>query len=122
MKPRFVLDEHISPEVARGATARGVDVVALGDAGLLRKRDEEILRVAAAEGRIAVTYNVGDFAMLVGQVTRERGAIPGVIFVNGRTIPSSDVETLVKALVEVAGLIERGEANPSGGLFLSPSE
>jgi predicted nuclease of predicted toxin-antitoxin system len=117
--PRFLLDEHISPDVARGCGRRGVDVLSAADAGLLQADDIALFRAAIQKGRIIVTYNTGDFARLFGDLLKEGAAIPGLVFVDARTISPSDIGGQVRALVRLAALIERGAVDPSGGVFLS---
>jgi predicted nuclease of predicted toxin-antitoxin system len=119
VSPRFLLDEHISPDVAKGCKERRVDVLSLPEASLLQADDHSIFRAAVREGRILVTYNTGDFARLYGDLLKEGSPIPGIVFINARTIPPSDIGGLVKALVRVARLIERGEVDPSAGVFLN---
>lgn len=119
MAPRFLLDEHLSPDVAQGCKRRGIDVLSLAEAHLLQADDLSLFRAAVREGRILITYNTGDFARLFGDLLKEGPPIPGVVFVNARTIPPSHIGGLVKALARLAGLIERGEVDPSAGVFLS---
>lgn len=119
MEPKFLLDEHISPDVAAGCRDRRVNVVSVSDRGLLGADDLTVFRRAIGEGRILVTYNSGDYALLFGDMLKEFKSIPGVVFVDSRTIPVSDIGGLVKALARLADLMERGDADPTGGLFLS---
>ena len=118
MRPKFLLDEHISRRVAEGAARRGVDVKAVDGSPLAGLDDPRLLRAAAADGRILVTYNNGDFAPLLVDFLREGAAVPGVVFVNGNTLPSSDVGGLVRALAGLSARIAEGEADAKGGLFL----
>lgn len=119
MVPKFLLDEHISPDVARGCRERGVDVISLAEAALLQADDLPIFRAAIRQGRILVTYNTEDFARLFGDVLKEDSSIPGVVFVSAHTIPPSAIGELVRALVHLAGLVEKGEVDPTGGVFLN---
>ena len=119
MAPRFLLDEHISPDVAKGCKDRGVDVIPLAEAKLLEEEDLPIFRAAIGGGRILVTYNTRDFALLFGDVLKGGSSIPGVVFVNAFTIEPSDIGGLVNALVKLAASIGKGEVDPSGGVFLT---
>jgi predicted nuclease of predicted toxin-antitoxin system len=119
VSPRFLLDEHISPHVARGCQERALDVVSLAEAGVLGAYDLTIFRHAIAHRRIVVTYNTADFARLLADLLREGARIPGVVFVDARTIPTADIGGSVRALVKLASLIEAGEVDPSGGVFLT---
>ena len=118
MPPRFLLDEHLSPDVARGCRRRGVDVISLAEANLLGADDLQVLRAAARAGRILVTYNTGDFASLFGDLVKEGTSISGVVFVDADTIPPSDIGGLVRGLSRLAALVKKGEVDPSGGVFL----
>lgn len=118
MRPKFLLDAHISPDVAAGCRARGLDVKALFEVTDVDAEDESILRLAMAEGRIVVTYDNGDFARMLADAIRTDIGVPGVLFVSHRTIPASDFGGLVKALLKMAEKIARGEVDPSGGVFL----
>jgi hypothetical protein len=65
-----------------------------------------------------VTYDVADFSRVFGDLIREGRALPGVVFVDERSIRTSDVHGLAGALARLAGRIARGEVDPSGGVFL----
>lgn len=118
MRPKFLLDEHISRRVAKAASRLGVDARAVDGSDLAGLDDRSLFRAAIREGRILVTYNNGDFAPLLVDFAREGGAVPGVVFVNGDTLPTSDVGGLVRAIVGLAERIRAGRADPSGGIFL----
>ncbi|MBF2027228.1 MAG: DUF5615 family PIN-like protein [Oscillatoriales cyanobacterium C42_A2020_001] len=45
-------------------TARGVDVITAGDAGMIGRSDEAHLDFAASVGRVLYTFNRGDFYQL----------------------------------------------------------
>ena len=48
-------------DVVRGLRSRGVDVVTAADAGMIRRRDEDHLRLATVQGRALYSFNVRDF-------------------------------------------------------------
>jgi len=118
MAPKFLLGADISPEVAAGCRSKGLDVKAVCEVMDVESPDESVLRYAIKEGRILVTYNNEDFAPLLGDLIREGVPVPGVVLVSGRTIASSDFEGLVRAIRKLAEAIGKGEADPTGGLFL----
>jgi len=119
VRPRFLLDEHISRRVAEEAFKRGLDVRSVdGDPRLAGQEDLVIFREAIREKRILVTYNNGDFAPLLGDMVKAGEEVPGVVFVDEATISNSDIGGLTKALLKLAKWIERKEVDPSGGLFL----
>lgn len=60
---RFLLDEHLSPAIAKGLVRRSIDVATLTTAGLLGEDDEQIPDFAIRENRIIVTQD-DDFLVL----------------------------------------------------------
>ncbi len=70
---KLLLDVHHSPRVAELLRDRGYDVVAAATAVELRElADDELLRVAAAAGRLLVTEDVRDFTRLA-RLWEQRG-------------------------------------------------
>jgi len=98
---RLLLDEMLSPEIARRMRDGGHDVVAVRERTEWRGLpDAEVAKVARAEGRVIVTNNVRDFRPLLAQALAPGGAgHHGVVF-----IPSdyrrtrSDIGRIVLAL------------------------
>jgi hypothetical protein len=87
---RLLLDEHLSPDVAGALRHRGHDVDCVTERAQLRGRpDVEILTAAAAEGRVVVTENVGDFASLGSRRLPSRKPHHGVVLVPRRKFPGS---------------------------------
>ena len=64
MRVRLLLDENLSPTVARVLTTEGVDACGVRDRGLLAATDPQVFARAVAEDRIVVTMNVCDFEQL----------------------------------------------------------
>jgi len=118
VRPKFLLDEQISPEVARQAAKAGVDVRAVAASDWAGLDDKSIFRKAVADGRILVSYNIDDMSLLLGDFLKEGAAVAGVVFVDVRTIPPSDVPGLARALVKLARKMEKGDVHPGGGIFL----
>jgi predicted nuclease of predicted toxin-antitoxin system len=112
------LDEHISPKVVEKCRASGINVRTAKEMKLAGAGDDVVFRAAIRDGRIVVTYNNGDFSRLFPDMLREHRAIPGVVLISADTIPPSDLGGLIRALTKLAGMISRGEADPSAGLFL----
>lgn len=69
---RLLLDAHVSgPRVGQRLAAAGHEVRALDqEPGLEGLDDDEVMALAAAEGRLLVTHNVRDFPAIL----RERAA------------------------------------------------
>ncbi|MHC4607809.1 MAG: DUF5615 family PIN-like protein [Planctomycetota bacterium] len=119
MSVRYLLDEMISPRVAERAKRRGLDVKAVDQSEYDGCDDKAVFQAAVREKRILVTYNVRDFEPLLGDMLDEHGAIPGIVFVNRDTIPTSDIGGLVRALGRLGKRIESGEIDPAMGIWLS---
>ena len=103
---RLLLDEHISPEVAKGLRRRDHSLVvyAMTDwerGDFLGQEDSVCLREAAAQGLTLVTYDRRTIPPLLknwAEVGRRHG---GVIFVDEKTISPTDIGGLIRALGEL---------------------
>lgn len=118
MPVRFLMDENISPRVAVQLRRSGVDARSVVESDLAGSSDEAIFKSAIVQVRIVVTYNVADFIVLLRDEIAAGGRIPGVIFVSASTIPSSEIGQAVRALRRLASLLDSGEVDASGGIFL----
>jgi hypothetical protein len=58
---RFYLDEDVPKSAATIGRALGLDIVSADEVGPIPQPDTEHLAIAAADGRIVVTYNRDDF-------------------------------------------------------------
>lgn len=102
-----------------GAAGRaGLDVRPVAGSQLAGSADWEILNAAIADGRVLVTYEIGDFVPLFHAVVREGRSFSGLVFVREKTISSRDVKALVRALVRLARAVSSGAIDPAGGVFL----
>jgi predicted nuclease of predicted toxin-antitoxin system len=110
-----LLDAHVSSRrIGRPLERRGHDVLALDrDAALAALDDEQVLALAAGEGRIVVTHNVRDFAPLL-RAWGERGAshagcilvtLPHAVF--GRILRR--LNALLARLPDQASWVDRAE-------------
>ena len=104
---RLLLDEHISPKVARGLR-RSIPRIAVHalaewqDGSFLGRDDEACLREAAAQGLTFVTYDLRTIPPLLKSWAEAGLSHAGVIFVDEKTIAPSDIGGLVRALAAVA--------------------
>jgi hypothetical protein len=120
---RLLLDEMLSPKIGTGLADRGHDVDAVTQRpDLMALHDDEpILAAATAEGRIMVTTNIGDFAVLDGRWAAEGRTHAGIVFVSTSAFPQdrSFIGSVVKALHAAAN----EEALPALGqtLYLRPA-
>lgn len=119
---RFLLDEHVSPLVASLLREQGHDAEAVGARdGLRGLADQALWRGAIAEGRVLVTYDVGDFGRLAGRMAMTAEPHPGLVLVASQAFPPAltGVGRLAAALAAMAA------ANPDGVgsrvVWLSPA-
>ena len=79
-RPRFLIDENLSPELAARARARGYEAMALRDLGLLTERDWDLLRVVERDDWTLVTNNVREFR---SRYRTHASLHAGVVFLQG---------------------------------------
>jgi hypothetical protein len=104
--PRLLLDEQISPAVAEWFRARHDKLVVLSLAEweewrFMGQPDNLLLREAAAQKLTLVTYDrktIPPLLKIWGEADSDHG---GVIFVDNKTIPSSNFGGLIRALQKV---------------------
>lgn len=119
MTVAFLLDEQISPKVARQLKDAGIDARAVCGSEIAGQDDVSVFRAAVHEGRIMVTYNIADFSVVYADFLKEGVHVPGLVFVNEDTINNADIQGLVRALTRLAKRLETGTADASAGLFLT---
>jgi len=78
MRPRFLLDEHLQPELAAAAVRAGLDAVAVCATALKGKSDLAVLLAAIDQDRIVVTYDAEDFRPLVSGMTWLESRFPAL--------------------------------------------
>jgi hypothetical protein len=109
---KLLLDEHISPAVARGLRKRHPSLVihflAEWEAGAYLGRDDATcMEHAAHAGLTLVTYDRRTIPPLLKSWSERGKDHGGVIFVDEQTIPPSDLGGLVRALDSLAREAER---------------
>jgi predicted nuclease of predicted toxin-antitoxin system len=102
---RLLLDEMISPRIARKLRKRGFDVQAIkGDRPDLETvADLEIVRRMATERRAVVTNDIIDFQLIHNQLATVGEAHSGVVFTFDDTMPrnKASVSLWVRTLSEL---------------------
>src|SRR6266436_1365086 len=103
---QFLLDEHISPTVAREAAAkcRGMKIVAFMHwrrGGLMGTDDRLFLPEAKLDGLTLVSYDLKTIPPLLKEWAEQGIDHGGVIFVDTKTIAPNNFGALVAALREV---------------------
>jgi hypothetical protein len=104
---KFLLDEHISPEVAKGLrrSSRAIVVHALVEwegGNFLVQEDSACLREATAPGLTLVTYGRRTIPPLLKVWAEEGRQHFGVVFVDEKTISPANICGLVRALARLA--------------------
>ncbi len=104
---KFLLDEHISPDVANGLRRRNRAMeirymVEWEDGYFLGQENSVCLREAAVQGLTLVTYDRRTIPPLLKTWAEEERTHGGVVFVDERTISPADIGGLVWALTRLA--------------------
>jgi hypothetical protein len=103
---RLLLDEHLSPDLGEGLRSANKSIVVHwlaeweGGRGMGRA-DDFLLREAMTQGLTLVTYDRKTIPPLLktwAEAGRDHG---GIIFVDEKTIPSSDIGGLIRALQKI---------------------
>jgi Domain of unknown function (DUF5615) len=82
---KLLLDEHLSPEIARLLRQRGHDAVAVSERPGLRGRPDRVHFAAlAGEQRVIVTRDLGDFRPLLADAVRRGDLTYGLVCVPRR--------------------------------------
>jgi len=100
---KLLLDEHVSPEVARGLRrrARGLIVFSLAEwecGSFLGQEDAALLREAARQQLTSVTYDRRTIPPLLKDWAEAGVRHGGVIFLDEKSISPADIGGLVRAL------------------------
>lgn len=98
---RFYLEENLPPQVAALARARGVDAVSSHECGHLGFSDEDVLGLAAGDGRCVVTRNRDDFVLLTVHCFDNQAPHAGVLIVPW-TLPNDQFARMAGALAAYA--------------------
>lgn len=103
---RLLLDEHISPVVAREAAAksRGKGIIAFRHwrgGSFMGVEDRVFLPEAKADGLTLVTYDQKTIRPLLKEWAEEGADHGGLVFVDDKTIAPQDFGGLVESLVQL---------------------
>jgi len=88
---RFLVDQNRSPRLAELLREAGHDAVHTGELGLERAEDDELLALAAEQGRVVVSGDT-DFGALLA-LTRSRS--PSVILFRARNLPHAAQQSAI---------------------------
>lgn len=114
---KLLLDEHLSPEIARQLRERGHDVVAVGERTDLRGRPDRVHFASLPdEQRAIVTRDLGDFRPLLAEALRRGSSTYGLVCVPARFRLNRDgigrlvaaLDALLRAYPEVDAAVSLG--------------
>lgn len=103
---KLLLDEHISPSVARGLSATGIEVAPLRDwqgGAYLEAADDLILQAAHADRWTLVTYDLRTIPPLLKLMAEQGVSHSGVVLVDERSLAQNDIGGLIRALTRLVG-------------------
>jgi uncharacterized protein DUF5615 len=102
---RLLLDEHLSPEIARQLRAQGHDVIAVGERADLRGRPDRVHFASLPDQQRAIVIrDLGDFRPLLAEALRRGTPTYGLVCVPARfSLSRAHVGRIVRAL---AALLE----------------
>ena len=86
---RFLVDENLSPRVCDHLNRAGHEAVHVRDEGLRSAPDVRVLATAAADGRVLLTADRGDFGR---ELAHTQALAPSVVLL--RQLPTSSVRTM----------------------------
>jgi predicted nuclease of predicted toxin-antitoxin system len=114
---KLLLDAHLSARVAEALRAKGYDVLCVVDVGLEKALDRPIWEWAIAEGRVVVSYDVGDFPSLFDDLFHEGIEHPGLVVISTKTIGQGDFGSQIRSLEH---LLASDQDLTSQMIFLNP--
>jgi len=107
---KALIDEQLSADIAEQLRRRGHDVIAVTErADLIRRSDEHIMQVVAAEERAVITNNIKDFRPIAAARLTAGHGHPGLILVpSTRTRTRAATRKLADAIQAIL------DASPDG--------
>jgi predicted nuclease of predicted toxin-antitoxin system len=101
---RFLVDECITPEVARFLVVAGHDAVHVCDLDLLGCSDIEVMEAAVEASRVVISADT-DFGELLAKGHR---TLPSVILLRRRHDPPGQISAILAAMPDIAQTLEGG--------------
>jgi hypothetical protein len=118
VRPKFLLNAHISSLVAEILAQQGIEAQVVVGSPLDDAPDDELLKLAAAQGQILVTYDTDTIPNHYRRLYEQGEKLPGMAYVKAKSIPQGDAPSLAKAIQRLSALIESG-GDPLGVYFLT---
>ena len=102
---KFLIDNALSPQLARGLLATGHDAVHVRDLGLGAAEDEIIFNLARAEGRVIVSADT-DFVTLLAE--RQESKPSFILYRRVADEPQQQLAILLENLASILEPLESG--------------
>lgn len=102
---KFLIDNALSPQLARGLLATGHDAVHVRDLGLGAAEDEIIFNLARAEGRVIVSADT-DFGTLLAE--RQESKPSFILYRRVADEPQQQLAILLENLASILEPLESG--------------
>lgn len=84
---KWLLDEMLPPATCKLLAGKGHDATSVSEAGLAGADDGRVFELAVREGRILVTENFADYALLLEQrLARNEACVP-IVFIRKADLP-----------------------------------
>jgi len=104
---KLLLDEHLSPQLVEviRSLAPALDIVCIHqwqDGQFTNQPDERILRAAAAQDRVLVTFDLRTIPAILADFAVCGENHGGVLFISAKSFASNDFKSLARALVSRA--------------------
>lgn len=108
---KVLLDEMLSPRIARELRRLGYDVTCVSEPDMLRRQpDPEIFRIAQAQGRAIATKNIQDFRPLCDAAIHRGDSHAGVILISNRRFPEPDQHTHGRLIQSLSAVLDQFES------------
>jgi len=111
---KALIDEQLSPDIARLLRDRGHDVVAVAErSDLVGRADRVIFEVAIAEGRAVVTNNIKDFRPLAAECLAQGRTHSGLILLPSARVRTRSAASSLADAIEKVLTAQRGDPGSS---------
>jgi len=102
---KFLIDNVLSPSIAKGLCEAGHDAVHIRDKGMQSASDEEVFELAAKENRVLVSADT-DFGTLIALRQEKEPSI--VIFRRSDKRPQTHLHLLLTNIEHIKNFLEKG--------------
>jgi hypothetical protein len=98
----YVDEDAMDGDLVRGLRSRGMDLVTAAEAGMIRRKDEDHLALATAQGRALYSFNVVDFHQIHTEWIRAGRNHSGIILAQQKRYSTGEQ---IRRLLRLIGLL-----------------